>query len=98
MFRDREKALEKLQEQLLEEENDLPEEEFTKDDETVYDDAPQDVHAYNTDTADADLDDYSEAVYEASRRRSGCVLWFVLVTAAVLLAISWFLAKQGGLL
>ena len=92
MFRDRERALNQLQAQLLEE-DDLPE-----DGETVYDDAPQDVHAYNTDTTDADLEDYSDAVYQAPRRRGGCILWFVLLTATVLLVISWFLAKQGGLL
>lgn len=98
MFRDREKALEKLQAQLLEEESDLPEEEVTEEDETVYDDDAQDVRAYNTDTTDADLDDYSDAVYDAPRGRGGCILWFALLTAGVLLAISWFLAKQGGLL
>ncbi len=98
MFRDREKALEKLQEQLLEEEQALQEEASAEDDETVYDDAVQDVRAYNADTTDADLNDYSHTVYDAPRHRGGCILWFALLTAGVLLAISWFLAKQGGLL
>ena len=98
MFRDREKALQKLQEQLLEEERDLPEKEIAEDDETVYADAAQAVRAYNTDFTDEDLDDYSDAVYEASRHKGGCLLWFALLTAGALLAISFFLAKQGGLL
>lgn len=98
MFRDREKALQKLQEQLLEEERDLPQEEPDEDDETVYADAAQDVRAYNTDSTDENLEDYSDTVYEASRRRGGCLLWFALLTAGVLLAISFLLAKQGGLL
>lgn len=101
MFRDREKALQELQRQLLQEEeedrseetqqeNDLPQE--------VYDDYAADVHAYNSDTTDTDLDSYSDAVYEQPRRRTGCVLWFILLTAAVLLVLSYFLARQGGLL
>ena len=109
MFRDREKALEELQRQLLEEEDEeLPaedeEDELTEEDED--DDLPQEVHsqytenvhAYNSDTTDTDLEEYSDTVYDPPRRRTGCVLWFVLLTAAVLLILSWFLAKEGGLL
>ena len=98
MFRDREKALQALQKQLLEEEaeettessDDLPQE--------VYDEYIPNLHAYNADKTDTELDDYSDAVYDPPRRKNGCLLWFVLLTAAVLLAICWYLAKQGGLL
>ncbi len=100
MFRDREKALQVLQEQLLEEEEALPEDVQQEDDlpQEVYDDHAANVHAYNSDTTDTDLDDYSSNVYDAPRRRTGCALWFILLTAAVLLALSYLLAKQGGLL
>lgn len=89
MFRDREKALQALQEQLLEEDeesleaDDLPEE--------VYADYAADVRAYNSDTTDTDLDDYSQQVYEAPRKRTGCVLWIMLLTAGFLLLLSWIL-------
>lgn len=99
MFRDREKALQALQKQLLEDED--AEEVSEQDDELppeVYDDDPPDFHAYNSDKADTDLEEYSDAVYDPPRRKTGCLLWFVLLTAAVLLAISWYLATQGGLL
>lgn len=104
MFRDREDALQELQQQLLEEEE-IPEEEaLTEEEET--DDLPQEVYArftenvraYNSDTTDTDLEEYSDTVYDPPRRRSGCVLWFILLTAAILLALSWLLAKQGGLI
>jgi len=103
MFRDREKALQELQKQLLEEEEETRPEEAPEEDcddlpQEVYEEYTQDVRAYNSDRADTDLDSYSEDVYHQPKRASGCVLWFVLLTAAVLLALSYFLAKQGGLL
>lgn len=102
MFRDREKALQELQKQLLEvDEEELSEEETDTDDDLpqeVYDDYAANVHAYNTDTTDTDLDSYSDEVYDGPRRRTGFVLWFILLTAAVLLVLAYFLAKQGGLL
>lgn len=102
MFRDREKALQELQKQLLEEEEeDLPEVQTAEDDDLpqeVYDDYAADVRAYNSDVTDTDLDSYSRKVYETPRRGTGCILWFILLTAAVLLVLAYFLAKQGGLL
>ena len=119
MFRDREKALQELQKQLLEDESeDLPEEEWDEEDpekgwdeedpeeewddaelpQEVYDDYARNVHVYNTDTTDTDLDEYSEEIYAEPRKRTGCALWLALATAALLLALSYFLAKQGGLL
>ena len=97
MFRDREKALSDLQKQLLDEEEEVtPEEDLPEDDlpQAVYDDCP----AYNADTTDTDLDSYCREVFEDPQRKTGCSLWFVLVAAAVLLALAYFLAKRGGLL
>lgn len=91
MFRDREKALEDLQKQLWE---DASEEENEHLSQEVYDD----LDAYNSDKTDTDLEEYSDEVYDPPKSKAGCFLWFSLLTAAVLLAISWYLAKQGGLL
>ena len=91
MFRDREKALEDLQKQLWEEASEEENEQLSQE---VYDD----LDAYNSDKTDTDLDDYSDEVYDPPKSKAGCFLWFSLLTAAVLLAISWYLAKQGGLL
>ena len=99
MFRDREKALQALQKQLLEEEEAEEASEETDDlPQEVYDEYAPELRAYNSDKADTDLEDYSDAVYDPPHPRTGCLLWFVLLTAAVLLVISWYLAKQGGLL
>lgn len=107
MFRDREKALQELQKQLLEEEQ-LPEEEeelleedMQDDDDLpqeVYDVYTEDVRAYNSDITDTDLDEYSDDIYDATARKNGGALWFVLLTAAVLLLLSYILAKHGGFL
>ena len=113
MFKDREKALEELQRLLEDEEEEAQYEEDSQEeqyDEDSDDDSQEDeetvdlaatrrVQVYNADTTDTDLEDYSRDVYETPQnRRGGCALWFVLLTAAVLLAISWFLAKERGLL
>jgi hypothetical protein len=109
MFRDREKALQELQKQLLEEdeseqlpeeEEELPEEDMFEDDlpQEVYDVYTEDVRAYNSDTTDTALDEYSDDIYDATARKNGGALWFVLLTAAVLLLLSYILAKHGGFL
>ena len=105
MFRDQEKVLEQLQRQLLEE-DDVDESisaEITQDEQDdlpqeVYADYTADVRVYNSDTTDTDLDNYSQKIYNEPKRKLDCALWFILLTAAVLLALSYFLAKQGGLL
>ena len=96
MFQDREKALKELQKQLLDVEDPQPQEEDLPQE--IYDEYALDVHAYNTDTADTDLDAYSDDVFETPPRKGSLVLWFVLLTAAILLALAWFMAKAGGLL
>jgi len=102
MFRDREKALQALQKQLLEEdEEEESKEEFDEDDDLpseVYDDYTTDLRAYNSDKSDTELDEYSDTVYDQPQRKTGCLLWLSLLITATLLAISWYLAKQGGLL
>lgn len=99
MFRDREKELERLSRQLLEEETEEYEEEEDEADEYEEDDYDEDEPViYNTDTTDVDLEEYSEAVYEEPRRSWGLVAAVLLLTAAALLFLAYLLAKRGGLL
>lgn len=98
MFRDREKALEELEKQLLEGEEETAQEECAQDEEEeeLPLRRPFDFDAYNTDDTDTDLEDYSQEVYNP-RRKTGCAFWLLLLAAAVL-AVAWFLAKREGLL
>ncbi len=100
MFRDREKELRRLQQQLLQEDMSAQEEEevVQVSSQEVYDGQAKKVRAYNADRADTPLDTYSDAVYDGPRRTLGCVPWLLLLMAAGLLAAAWFLAKRGGLL
>lgn len=93
MFRDREEALQALQQQLLAEEE--PEEAEADAQETPTR-RPFDFDAYNTDKTDMDLEDYAEEVY-APKQKTGCAFW-LLFFAVVILAIAYFLAKKEGLL
>lgn len=103
MFRDKEEALEELNSQLLEDEGteteDLAKETESDEDlpQEIYRTYTGDVRVYNSDTADTDLEKYSDDVYREQKNRLGCALWFVLLTAAVLLVIAYWIARQEGL-
>ena len=102
MFNDREKALQELEQQLLEEEEECEEAQDEEWDEEEEEESvrtprvPFDFDAYNTDVSDTDLEDYSEEVYSC-KRKTGCSVWLLLL-AALILAIAYFLAKREGLL
>ena len=107
MFRDREQELERLKRQLLEEDEDEYEEdedEYEEDEEEDEEEEDEEEEAfpdcpvYNTDAADVDLEEYSDAVYEEPRRSWGLVAAVLLLTAAVLLLLAYLLANRGGLL
>ena len=101
MFRDREQELERLKRQLLEEdeyEEDEEDEEEYEEEEDEEEEAFPDCPVYNTDAADVDLEEYSDAVYEEPRRSWGLVAAVLLLTAAVLLLLAYLLANRGGLL
>jgi len=97
MFRDREKELERLNRQLLEDEE--PEDGEPEDEEPEEDGEEQpDYDAYNGDTADVELEEYSNRVYEEPPTRKGILAAVLLATAAVLLLLAYLLAKREGLL
>ena len=92
MFKDAKEELERLNRQLLEEdEEEYDEEEYDDEDEEEYD-------AYNGDTSDVDLEEYSQQVYEDPPSRKGIVAAVLLATAIVLLFLAYLLAKRGGLI
>ena len=101
MFRDREEELGRLEAALqeAEEEEDLPEdEEYEEDDEEEEDDLP-DFDAYNSDVTDEDLEEFSDTVYEGSRKsRLGLLAFMLAVLCVVLLALAFCLLKYGGYL
>lgn len=71
-------------EEIFQEFNDEAEEEYTPD----YD-------VYNTDSADVDMDEYSEAVRDVPSK-PGCALPVFLILIAVLGGLTlWFLKKWG---
>ena len=97
MFRDREKELDRLNRQLLEEDE---EEQEAADEEQVEEPEEEqpDYDAYNGDTTDVDLEDYSDRVYEEPPSRKALVAAVLLVTAAVLVFLAYLLAKKEGLI
>lgn len=86
MFRDREKALKELNQQLLEEDDDT--------EETQCDEEDVDYEA-DYETEEDELEEIEE--FYASRRKNGCSFWLLLL-AAFILIVAYFLAKEGGLL
>ena len=98
MFRDREKELERLNRQLLEEDEEYEEDEYEDEEDEEYEEDDALPEIYNTDSADIDLEEYSDTVYEEPRRSWSLVAAVLLLTAAVLLLFAVLLAKKGGLL
>ena len=92
MFQDREKELQRLNQQLLEDEEEEYSEEICEQEEQP------DYDAYNADTCDVDLEEYSQAVYEEPNRGRRLVAAILLATAAALLLLAYLLAKKEGLL
>ena len=114
MFRDRDEELKRLQEELLEEEEQETAEEaylqedverLLEDEEKVGD--PDDYRnfatgykAYNTDKTDADLWDMSRMITEPpeEKKKGGCLVVGFVLLTALLLATLWLLAKKEGLI
>ncbi len=56
-------------------------------------------HIYNADNTDEDLDDYAQQVQEPKRKGvAGLVVTAVLLTAAILGVVIWWLIRFGGAL
>lgn len=103
MFRDREEELDRLEAALLESEEEeacaSEEEEELPEDEEYEEAYLPDFDAYNNDTTDEDLEEFSEAVYEGRKRSPlGALAVLLVLLCAVLLALAWWLLKTGGFL
>ena len=95
MFKDAKEELERLNRELLEEDE---EEEEEYDEESFEEEEEEEYDAYNGDTSDVDLEEYSAEIYEDPPSRKGIVAAVLLATAIVLLFLAYLLAKRGGLL
>lgn len=83
-------------EALLDDENDYGEE----SEETYYNYSNRygKIKAYNNDTADGDLDAYSEAVYEG-RKKTGCLtLLAVALLVAIVFVLGLFVLRFKGII
>ena len=58
------------------------------------------VRAYNSDETDEDLDDYSEEVWEPSRKKDGSLMGLtvlaVILTLCIVAVLAWWLARFVG--
>ena len=90
MRKDQQEELRRLEEALLEQEQPAEAEAADEWLEDFYTEPVQDYRAYNTDTADVDMDAYSEDV-RAGRRGSGCLVRLMILLTAVLCALVIFL-------
>ena len=97
MHKDQRRELERLQEALLEPQEDWLEEEDDSDEwlEEYFESDSVSCDVFNTDDTDVDLDDYSEAVHQG-RRSGGCLVPIIVFLTLVLCAlVGWLLWKQG---
>ncbi len=83
---------------LLDDENDYGEE----SEETYYNYSNRygTIRAYNNDTADDDLDAYSDAVYEGTKKNSiGCLTLLALaLLVAIVFVLGWCVLRYKGIL
>lgn len=97
MRKDQREELRRLEEALLEQERPAPEtEEADRWLEDFYTEPVQGYRAYNTDTADVDMDAYSEDVHAG--RRGGCLVWLMVMLTVLLCALVGFLLWKQGVL
>ena len=102
MFKDKQEELERLEAQLLQEdvEEDLPDGEQEEAEEVppvIYHNYSNDYgrRIYNTDTADMDLEEYSDEVYEPRKRSDVLVLSAIALAlvGAILGVLAWWVAR-----
>ena len=109
MFRDQKEELQRLQEALLQEEEDADREWEEEDWEEEEEDPeeweedwqeqePANYRAYNSDRLDTDLEDFSREVYESKKSTVGRWLaaGLLLILAAILLALAFFAERILG--
>lgn len=100
MFKDQNRELQRLEEALLQEEENDPilDEDLIEEDEQEDELLLQNYSFYNSDTADVDLDDYSDEVYNAKPRTSPLVALALCLATAILLLVLYLILWRGGYL
>lgn len=103
MFRDRENQLQRLEEALLAEEEEIREDPSEEEEllqvDSTYANFANGYRVYNTDRSDEDLDEYSEDVYQAqSSKRTGLWVAILLVSLLLLGFFGGWLLKLLGVL
>ena len=104
MNRDRQEELERLEQQLLDEE--ASEEEFEEETEEEYEDDPEEFEeelpeyeSYNTDNCDIDLDQLSDQLNTPPRHSwTGFAVAMLLFTCIIVAVLGYWLLKQRGVL
>ena len=89
---------EQIYEQLLSEDDPLPEEDLAEEIRRVLEGrAPIEAEVQNMDRTDVDLDDYSREVLEPKKRRGcGCTLLVILLLVGAIGAVVYFLLPYLG--
>ena len=94
MFRDREKELKRLEEELLEEEQNIPED---------TDELLEQLHLeldedqfYNSDRVDLDPEDLSDQLEQPKEKLTGLVITALLLTAGILAILCWWAVRLLG--
>ena len=97
MFRDTKEELQRLEQELLEEQE-QPKDTFEEDPLGDYVNQPVKCRVYNTDHTDVDLEEFSAQVREPEKSLTGwIVLCFVLMTGIVCILGYWVLRYLGVL-
>ena len=106
MFKDQKKELQRLEEELLKDqelyEPALPEE-FEED--MTEDDLPEELdyhipaaNGWNSDVSDTDLDELSQEVYDTPRKSSVNLMGIAAALLLLAAALGWLVMKKRGLL
>ena len=102
MFKDQKKELQRLEEELLKDqeayEPAMPEE-FEEDlTEEFAEYSAQEVDGWNADVTDTDLEDFSDQVYEAPKKSSVNLLSIAAALLLLAAALGWLVMKKRGML
>lgn len=102
MFKDNQEELARLEQALLEEEEELYEDDLLEEEDLYEDDLPEETPCrdytgrykiYNADNCDGDLEEYSDRVYEGRSGVSGLTITALLLSCGILGVMVWILLR-----
>ena len=95
MFRDRQQELDRIQQQLLEDDTPEPDEELLDDIAEVFDDVSYEPEEfYNTDHTDMDLDALSDQLQAPQKENlKGLIVAACLLTLGIVLVLGWWVVR-----